>query len=167
MARQEETLLTIEELTPLAKVYKCHASGNKLVRARVDLSEGQLLSEFSAKEVLDQPTYLSVQINDSQHISLDPKWLQCINHSCDPNVFFDTSTRQVIVLKPIQVDTEIAFFYPSTEWSMEQPFECLCNSHNCLGKIQGSKFLSPDILVSYKLSDHIQNALKENATRVI
>ena len=74
------------------------------------------------------------------------------NHSCDPNVAFDlsaedTSQWHVRALKPIKagdpcesrdtltlsvltsVETvTVTFFYPSTQWTMAQPFDCLCGS---------------------------------------
>ncbi len=145
----------IEQVTSFTEVRKCPISGNKSLHARTRFVEGQILSKLSAKKVLDRPNYLTLQINQFQHIMLDPEWLQYVNHSCDPNIFFDTQKQEVMVLKPIGIGEEITFFYPSTEWSMAQSFDCLCNSENCLGKIQGAKFLSLDILTNYKVSDYI------------
>ena len=36
----------------------------------------------------------------------------------------------------------ITFDYTLTEYSMVEPFDCLCKSNNCLGKVQGFKHLS-------------------------
>jgi hypothetical protein len=139
---QNVTASVIDKVTFFAELRKCPMSGSKSVHARVNLREGQLFCQFGPKEILDQPNYLTVQINEFQHIMLDPEWLQYINHSCDPNVFFDTTTKEVTVLKPIEIGEEVTFFYPSTEWSMSQAFECLCKSENCIKKIQGASFLS-------------------------
>ena len=95
-----------------------------------------------------------------QHIMLDPEFLQYINHSCDPNVFFDTENKKVIALKNIEKGEELTFFYPSTEWSMDQEFDCLCSSKNCLDKIQGAAHLPLDVLSQYKLSEYIQKKLE-------
>ncbi|KAJ7695088.1 hypothetical protein B0H17DRAFT_1056361, partial [Mycena rosella] len=38
----------------------------------------------------------------------------------------------------------VNFFYPSTEWEMEQAFEFGCAVKTCLGRIQGAKFLTRD-----------------------
>ena len=78
-----------------------------------------------------------------------------INHSCDPNVFFDTTKMEVVCLKHIQPGEEFRFFYPSTEWEMSQPFVCNCGSSNCLQLISGAAQLSDDTLAKYRLSDFI------------
>lgn len=51
-----------------------------------------------------------------------------INHSCAPNVAMDVDRMVVRALEDIAIGEELSFFYPSTEWEMEQPFECWCNS---------------------------------------
>jgi hypothetical protein len=93
---------------------------------------------------------------------LDPEFLQYINHSCNPNVFFDTQKRVVIALGNIEIGEEFTFFYPSTEWSMDRGFDCICQSKNCLGYIQGAAHLPPNVLKKYKLSQYIQQKLKKD-----
>ncbi|WP_287521727.1 SET domain-containing protein-lysine N-methyltransferase [Okeania sp. SIO2C2] len=90
---------------------------------------------------------------------LDPEFLQYINHSCNPNVFFDTQKKVVIALRNIEIGEEFTFFYPSTEWSMDRGFNCICQSENCLGYIQGSAHLPLNVLKKYKLSDYIRQKL--------
>ena len=48
---------------------------------------GDVVIEFSARQVLSEPSYLTVQVGIDKHILLYPEHLQYINHSCDPNVF--------------------------------------------------------------------------------
>ena len=62
-------------------------------------------------------------------------------------------------MKPIAIGEEITFFYPSTEWSMDRSFDCLCQSDNCLESIQGAAHLPLEIITNYKLSDYIQQQL--------
>ena len=159
--RQAKNSSLVERVTPFSEIRECSISGSKSVHARIDLMAGQVLSKFGAKEILDRPSYLTLQINQSQHIMLDPEWLQYINHSCDPNLFFNYEKGEAIVLKPIQAGEEIAFFYPSTEWSMDRAFDCHCKSWNCIGRIQGAEFLSSDILSNYQLSPYIQGMILE------
>ena len=78
------------------------------------------------------------------------------NHSCDPNVFFDTTKMEVVCMKQIQPGEELRFFYPSTEWEMDQPFVCNCGSSNCLQLINGAAHLSDETLAQYRLSDFIK-----------
>lgn len=91
---------------------------------------------FSERARLDAPNYLTVQLSPTEHILLAPAWLQNINHSCAPNVFFNTATMELECLKNVSRGEELTFFYPSTEWDMEAPFACLCGSSDCLKTIQ-------------------------------
>ena len=56
-----------------------------------------------------------------------------VNHSCEPNVAFDlTSTDKqkwhARALRDIHPGETMTYFYPSTEWDMEQSFECQCGA---------------------------------------
>lgn len=147
------------EVTSLVKVCYCPTSGSKSVHAAVNLRKNQILSKFETKEVLDKPNYLTVQINQFQHIMLDPEWMRYINHGCDPNVFFDVDDRVLVTLRDIEIDEELRFFYPATEWLMDNSFDCTCNSPSCLGRIQGAAFLPIEILRQYRLSQHLSQRL--------
>jgi hypothetical protein len=136
-------------------------SGQKHLQASTWYAEGSLLHTFSARERLTQPTYLTVQIDHHQHIHLAPEFLQYINHSCEPNVYFDVSKREVRCLRDIEAGEELTFFYPSTEWSMIQAFECTCGNPSCLGIINGAAFLDKNLINKYKFADHIMEKLIE------
>ena len=147
------------KVSSFAEIRECPTTGSKSLHTTVNLMPGQVLSNFGAKEICDRPNYLTVQIHHDRHIMLDPEWLQYINHSCEPNVVFDTTKKKVIAVRPIEKGEAIVFFYPSTEWSMDRAFDCLCNSDNCLETIQGAAHLPLDILTNYQLSDYIQQKL--------
>ncbi|NEP44884.1 MAG: SET domain-containing protein [Okeania sp. SIO2G4] len=149
----------ITKVSSIAEIRECKISGNKSLHTTIELKSGEVISNFSHKEILDRPNYLTVQISDRQHIMLDPEFLQYINHSCNPNVFFDTQKRVVIALRNIEIGEEFTFFYPSTEWSMDRGFDCICQSENCLGYIQGSAHLPLNVLKKYKLSEFIWEKL--------
>ncbi|MGZ8540081.1 MAG: SET domain-containing protein-lysine N-methyltransferase [Chitinophagaceae bacterium] len=88
-----------------------------------------------------------------------------MNHSCDPNVFFDTHAMQIVALKAIAEGDEMTFFYPSTEWDMAQPFTCLCGCNSCLGVIEGAAHIKPEILDRYKLTRFIQQQLHDRSNK--
>lgn len=127
--------------------------------------ELDLFCKFDASAILQAPSYLTVQIDTDKHICLQPTFLQYINHSCSPNVFFDTSNGVIICLKQINRGDELTYFYPATEWTMAQPFQCSCGNSNCLGYIKGASYLSKEVLSGYHLSDFIQQQLKKNYTK--
>lgn len=128
---------------------------------------GDLIAGFSAGTIAAEPTYLTVQVNVEKHITLQPEFLQYINHSCAPNVFFDTTTMEVVALKEIMKGEEMTFFYPSTEWEMIQPFTCYCGSPACLGEIKGAAFLSRNVWKQYRLTDFIQQQLTKRSAKKV
>ena len=60
--------------------------------------------------------------------------LPLANHSCSPNTAFQISSSipehewAFVALANIDVGEEFGFFYPSTEWDMDQPFDCHCGA---------------------------------------
>ena len=143
----------------LAEILENTLTKEKSLYAVRPFRKGELISKFSAGEIYSQPNYLTVQTGISRHITLMPEFLQYINHSCTPNVFFNTSTMEVTALKDIEENEEFSFFYPSTELNMAQPFLCYCGSKNCLQNIKGAKYIKPEILKKYKLTDFIKQQL--------
>ena len=121
---------------------------------------GDVLTGFYAGDIMIHPTYLTVQVAEHEHITLKPQFLQYINHSCNPNVFFDTTSMQLICLRPIPANAELTFFYPSTEWQMTQSFDCHCSAYNCLGHINGAASIPTEILNNYRLTDFILGKLR-------
>ena len=131
-------------------------TNQKALVARAHFSPGDVISKFYAGSMHSVPNYLTVQVGDDQHITLQPEFLQYTNHSCDPNTFFDTSSMEFIALRSILPGEELTFFYPSTEWEMAQPFECHCGADNCIGEIKGAVKLSIETLKGYRLTDYIR-----------
>lgn len=138
--------------------YNLQSKQNTLV-AMKDFRSGEVISSFSPGVIKNTPDYLTVQIGVDVHITLQPEFLQYINHSCEPNAFFDTTTMELIALTDIKENKEFSFFYPSTEWAMAQPFYCYCGSKSCLQNIQGASFFTPSQLINYKFTDFIKSQL--------
>ncbi|MEA5581763.1 SET domain-containing protein-lysine N-methyltransferase [Nodularia harveyana UHCC-0300] len=158
MATEIPTLRKIA-VSSFAEIWECRKTEAKSLHATIEFLPGDIIHQIEVKEYLKKPNYLSVQIDDEQHIMLAPEFLQYLNHSCDPNVFFNMAEMKIVCLKKIEIGEEMMFFYPSTEWSMSQSFDCCCGSEKCLNKIQGSAYLPLDILTKYKLSEYIQSTL--------
>jgi hypothetical protein len=150
-----------------AQVRQSFSNKQNALFAKQSFQPGEMIAEFSAGSIASEPTYLTVQVDEGKHITLQPEFLQYINHSCDPNVFFDTSTMQLVALKEIRPEEEMTFFYPSTEWEMIQPFSCYCGSPNCLRQIRGAAFLPRNVWKQYRLTDFIQNQLARRSARKV
>lgn len=144
----------IQQVTPFLEVRQQSADYKSLFAAQ-DLETNTIIANFSFEKKIAKPDRYSVQVNETEHIILSPTYLQYINHSCSPNVFFDTTTMELKTLKTIKVGEELAFFYPSTEWKMTEAFNCICDSSACLGEIQGAAYLTYDNLKKYRLSRYI------------
>ena len=163
-------MITTSVTNPSAEVISYHsfanvllnnASSQKSLHATVSFSPGDLICRFEAGTVQPFATYLTVQTGAESHITLEPAFLQYLNHSCDPNVFFNTATLEMVCIKPVSPGDEFSFFYPSTEWEMAQPFVCNCGAAACLQLINGASHLSVDTLSKYKLTDFIRQQVRQ------
>ncbi|KAG8670166.1 hypothetical protein FPOAC2_09511 [Fusarium poae] len=112
-----------------------------------------------------EPTYATVQTGRDTHLSLNSDLLY-INHSCEPTLLFDVGNLNILVgPKGLNVDDELTFFYPSTEWHMAQPFDCLCGTRSCRGRISGARDMTQAQLDGMWLNGHIIQLRAEQATR--
>ncbi|MEP7280061.1 MAG: SET domain-containing protein [Bacteroidota bacterium] len=143
-----------------AEVWKNEISGQQSLHATKSFAPGDVICAFHAGTISSKVTYLTVQVDDHKHITLQPEFLQYINHSCEPTVFFDTTIMQLVCLAEINTGDEFSFFYPSTEWEMVQPFACYCGTSACLGTIQGAAHINGEILNQYRLTDFIKRKVK-------
>jgi hypothetical protein len=109
----------------------------------------------------DEPTYATVQMAKDRHLNLNSDLLY-INHSCEPSLIFDTANLNVIAgPNGLKVGEELTFFYPSTEGHMAQPFDCLCGTATCRGRIAGAQDMKPEQLEGLWINGHIRELLEE------
>ena len=70
--------------------------------------------------------------------------------------------------RPLSIGDELTFFYPSTEWDMEEPFDCECRpmaAKRCGERIAGAKHANRTLLERNWLNVHIRELLvAERAT---
>lgn len=132
----------------------------------VDLSAGALFAKIEGTTPAKK-AYSSVQTGPDSHIELNSDLLYC-NHSCAPSLVFDMKKMEVRVVdqRPLRAGDALTFFYPSTEWEMDQPFNCACGAGDgvCKGWISGAKNMSAEELEGYWLNDHTVKLLKEKAS---
>lgn len=157
-----KTIISIKNnnrLEQTTELRPCQKTNGQSLCASVQFKQGEAISAFGSKEIREEPNYLTVQMSEDKHIMLDPERLQYINHSCEPNVFFDTERMETVALRDISAGEALSFFYPSTEWSMDRGFECVCNSEDCLTQIQGASHIPQTILQKYRVSPYIKQKL--------
>jgi hypothetical protein len=144
-----------------ADVVLNNETNQKALFATIAFKPGDVITNFSADKIQKYATYLTVQTGVNTHITLKPAFLQYINHSCSPTVFFNTTTMELVCLQAMQPGDELTFFYPSTEWEMAQPFVCNCGTAACIQLINGASHLSVETLSKYKLTDFIRQQVKQ------
>mmetsp|Transcript_10342 Transcript_10342/g.12454 ORF Transcript_10342/g.12454 Transcript_10342/m.12454 type:complete len:220 (-) Transcript_10342:1635-2294(-) len=150
------------------------AVGKKAV-ANMPLKKGMLINEFAAP-VFNGPTMHTVQLTEDIHIP-PTRGAEFISHACE-----NTNTRIIIdsddlvgrfvVTEDVEEGEDLFFNYNTTEWDMNSPFECLCESCKA-GKsryIRGFKHLSlkdqenimheTSPLIRAKAMDHCLNHLQ-------
>ena len=163
-------MITTSTTNPSAQVISNHIFANVLLNNQTNQKcliatkkfvPGDVICSFRASLTQPYATYLTVQTGADRHITLSPEFLQYINHSCSPTVFFNTTSMELVCLQPLQPGDEFTFFYPSTEWEMAQPFVCNCSSVACLQLINGASHLSVQTLSKYKLTDFIRQQVRQ------
>lgn len=131
----------------------------RCLRARVAMAPGEVIATFGARSVLPEPSRMTIQVDVAAHIELEPTWLRFLDHSCAPNVAVDVVRGEVVVVSPIAPGEALAYFYPSTEWAMAEPFVCRCRAPACLGIVAGASQLEPERLSGHALAPHVQRRL--------
>ncbi len=134
-------------------------SGMRFLRSLCTIKKDAIITAFKENGYFYEPSCFTIQTEINKHISLFPFLLKYTNHSCDPNVFFDTTSMLLIAIKDIAAGDELCSFYPSTEKNMAQSFFCNCGSKNCLGEITGASTIPKDILKKYRLTDFIRSQI--------
>jgi hypothetical protein len=157
---RSEDEYTVLSKCGFADVWYNKVTNHHSLHSNQGFQANDVITRFCSASTQNFPTYLTVQTGDDTHITLEPQFLQYINHSCDPNVFFDTDSMELVCLRPILPGDELGFFYPSTEWDMAQQFVCICGSNNCLRLIQGAAHLSEELLGRYRLTGFIRQKIK-------
>ncbi|KKK25502.1 hypothetical protein ARAM_002060 [Aspergillus rambellii] len=138
---------------------KAFASG---AVSEVALPAGAVLAKITTATP-GTKAYTSVQTGRDTHIELNSDLVFC-NHSCAPSLNFDMHRMEVRVVddRPLAIGDALTFFYPSSEWDMDQAFQCTCGAgEKCRGWIQGAKSLSREQLAGYWLNPHIEEMLQE------
>jgi hypothetical protein len=148
----------------ISKLENCEVRLNKKnqqngLYAKAAFKAGDSIVAFTASKIVETPNYLTIQISENQHIHILPEYLQFVNHSCEPNVLFNTTTMQLECVNDIEVGDELCFFYPATEWRIAQQFICNCGKPNCVGLVQGAADTPIEVLNTYKLTDFIRQMM--------
>ncbi len=138
--------------------------GQRCLRTTVALPAGAVIASFANSQRTGDPSYLTIQLDRDVHLVLTPEALECVNHSCEPNVSFDLEQFALVALQPIKAGDELTYAYPSTEWTMTRPFICACASTRCLGVIDGASTYTADQLSRFALTPFVRAMFSTRAS---
>lgn len=148
--------LSIENLSDLA-AYSPNATNPDSLVSKVELPAGALFTPITAATEAPQKRWSTVQVSKVRHVELNSA-LMYMNHSCAPSLEIDTDMMEVRVSKErdLKIGDELSFFYPSTEYEMDKPFECLCGARDaCLKNVAGAAHIDSKKLKNWFVNEHI------------
>jgi hypothetical protein len=105
----------------------------KKLKSVKTFTAGDVLMDFSSAQILPEPDYTSIDLHDCHIYHPIGRY---INHSCEPTTYVDTKLKQLIANLDIKPDDEITFNYLSSERKIILPFDCVCLSPRCIGRIE-------------------------------
>ncbi|KAH9120439.1 hypothetical protein LEN26_011100 [Aphanomyces euteiches] len=95
--------------------------------------------------IYSAPTRFTIQMSDTKHVEIFGG-MEYANHSCNPNASFIMSETDPVVtlvaIKSIAKGQDITFDYNTTEWDMDEKFQCRCGDASCRGHVHGAKHLN-------------------------
>lgn len=154
------------DLSNLLRVIRSEKAFRSSAVSSVSLPAGALFAKITGATTAPHRTYSTVQAGRDVNIELNSDLLY-VNHSCDPSLEFDMASYEVRVARqrPLREGDKLTFFYPSTEWTMAQPFDCECDApkESCLGRIDGAQNYEDALLRHYWLNEHIEALLEERS----
>ncbi|RDW79086.1 uncharacterized protein DSM5745_05938 [Aspergillus mulundensis] len=145
----------------LIHVHRSDQAFGSFAISSVSLPAGTLFTKITGATPSEK-AYTSVQVSADSHIELNSDLVYC-NHSCDPSVVFDMEKMEVRVVdeRPLSKGDPLTFFYPSSEWEMDQAFDCTCGSGKCKGVIRGAKGMGWEGLKGYWVNGFIGELVRE------
>jgi len=150
--------LTANKLGALAE-YSPNAKAPDTLISKVALPAGSLFTTITTATEVPEKRWSTIQVSENKYLELNSALLY-LNHSCIPSLEVDTTSMEVRVSRSrdLKVGDELNFFYPSTEWKMDKPFACLCESgKECLGTLNGAAYMDSSTLGTDRwfINDHI------------
>jgi hypothetical protein len=117
--------------------------GQKCIYTVTDIKTDTVL--FSLKELPILNTnnqYAITKIRNKEYYDTTNYAIKYINHSCEPTVVIDLINECIKTKRDVRKGEMITFDYLTTEYDMAVPFNCVCGSQKCHGRINGVNTVS-------------------------
>ena len=130
----------------------------------VDLPPGALFARLTGIHAQTPQSYSTTQAGPNLHVELNSN-IHFTNHSCAPTLEWHMDKFEIRVNREraLKKGDELSFFYPSTDWTLAQPFDCWCGAAEgvCCGRIEGAGRMDEGVLGRYWLNGYIRKLLEE------
>lgn len=107
--------------------------GYRSLRASKNFRQGEYILDLPT-EVLSTPDKYSIEVLPGIHVNCTNSPAGAINHSCDPNAAVKKGS--ILAMSCIKAGDFITIDYKRTEDKLAAPFDCICGSKNCRGRIE-------------------------------
>ena len=107
------------------------------VQARTAFDSRLRIAKVSGYAVSERRPH-TLQLSPRIHL-YDSWFCGLMRHSCNPNVFFDTTYLELWTVQPIAAGALLTLDYACTEDALFRQFACQCGELNCRGWITGSQ----------------------------
>lgn len=132
------------------RIVETRYKGNSII-ADENIKRGDsIFSLIGVALPVAEATDKSLQITDDLCLESTEGFDNNLNHSCDPNCYFDfkdTKRPVLVALRDIKKGEELSFDYNTTDYDLPSntgSFDCHCHAPKCLGEIKGYKYLTPE-----------------------
>ena len=107
------------------------------VKARIAFESRIRIAKVSGYAVNERRPH-TLQLSPRIHL-YDCWFCGLLRHSCNPNVFLDTTYLELWTVQPIAAGALLTLDYACTEDALFRQFACQCGELNCRGWITGSQ----------------------------
>ncbi|MGF6096787.1 SET domain-containing protein-lysine N-methyltransferase [Pseudomonas sp. 18175] len=126
--------LSVEQGYPSTRQFQV---GNNGVKARVHFDNRTRIARVSGWAVGERRPH-TLQLSPRIHL-YDCWFSGLLQHSCNPNVFFDSTYLELWTLRAIVPGEMLTMDYASNEEVLSRQFPCTCNELRCRRWITGSE----------------------------
>ena len=132
---------------PHLELAQCPKTGGKSAVAAKPFIPGTLIATYGGVRV-ERPSSHSLQLDKDTHVlAQEENIAQYVNHACEPNAIFipvpQLLVAHLVAIEYVEAGEHVTFNYNTTEYSMQESFNCKCGAPTCDGEIRGYAHLPP------------------------
>jgi len=111
------------------------------VDAGIDIPLGGIITRLTRLPLQKTNDKYAITVDSSRFLDTTGQPESLLNHSCDPSTYVDFRDWTLRAARALKIGDDLTFDYNTTEYTMEEPFHCVCGALNCHEYIAGFKNL--------------------------